>query len=81
MVKLNPWTKRISEPVKRHFDKIYPFTEPIAVEMMVAGTTMATEFKKKNSIPSQVPPTQNLANAVVDGDHDKVPALPFRDVR
>ncbi len=54
---------RISEPGNRHFDKMYPLIEPIAVEMIVAGTTMETELKKKGFIPSQVPPTQNLSQA------------------
>ena len=31
--------------------------------MMVAGTTIVTELKKKGSIPLQVPPTQNVLQA------------------
>src|SRR5580658_266203 len=72
---------KISEPVKRHFDKTYPLMEPMAVEMMVAGTTIATELKKKGSIPSQVPPTQNLFQAIDQYSSEKLCGTPMRPFR
>src|ERR1700719_5250541 len=72
---------KISEPVNRHFDKTYPFMEPMAVEMMVAGTTMATELKKKGSIPEQVPPTQNLSQADDQYSSEKLCGRPIRPFR
>jgi hypothetical protein len=52
--------------------------EPSAVEMIVAGTTMATELKKKGSIPAQVPPTQNLLQASDHASSEKLRGSPMR---
>lgn len=59
--------KNRSGPRKRQLTSAEPFTAATAIDWIVAGTTIRTEFQKPRDSPSQFSPVQACDHALTQG--------------